>query len=61
MQASAFFIYSIDNPVLLVKQGFLFCVASYDRIMNLSKHFCKALDSTEKLAIMVLALRNKEC
>ena len=33
----------------------------YDRIMNLSKHFCKALDSTGKLAIMVLALRNKEC
>ena len=33
----------------------------YDRIMNLYKHFCKALDSTGKLAIMVLALRNKEC
>ena len=33
----------------------------YDRIMNLLKHFSKGLDSTGKLAIMVLALRNKEC
>ena len=40
------------------KEG-AFCV--YDRIMNLLKHFSKGLDSTGKLAIMVLALRNKEC
>lgn len=33
----------------------------YDRIMNLLKHFSKGLDSTGKLAIMVLALMNKEC
>ena len=33
----------------------------YDRIMNLYKHFCKALDSRGKTIIMVLALRNKEC
>ena len=33
----------------------------YDRIMNLLKHFLQGLDSAGKLAIMVLALRNKEC
>ena len=31
------------------------------RIMNLLKHFLQGLDSAGKLAIMVLALRNKEC
>ena len=40
------------------KEGAFFV---YDRIMNLLKHFSKGLDSTGKLAIMVLALRNKEC
>ena len=40
------------------KEGAFFV---YDRIMNLLKHFFKGLDSTGKLAIMVLALRNKEC
>lgn len=49
--------YYIGEP----PQGGSFLCGLYDRIMNLSKHFCKALDSTGKLAIMVLALRNKEC
>ena len=40
------------------KEGAFFV---YDRIMNLSKLFWEAIDSAGKLAIMVLALRNKEC
>ena len=40
------------------KEGAFFV---YDRIMNLLKHFSKGLDSIGKLAIMVLALKNKEC
>ena len=43
------------------RQSAAWAARLYDRIMNLYKHFCKALDSTGKLAIMVLALRNKEC
>ena len=48
----------INDPVVFSITGVFL---DEDRIMNLSKHFCKALDSTGKLAIMVLALRNKEC
>ena len=60
-----FFVWETNAPGLLRRQlpqrRGLETSALYDRIMNLSKHFWKALDSTGNLAIMVLALRNKEC
>ena len=40
------------------KEGAFFV---YDRIMNLYKLFREAIDREKILAIMVLALRNKEC
>ena len=50
-------IYYIGEP----PQGGSFLCGLYDRIMNLLKHFLQGLDSAGKLAIMVLALRKKEC
>ena len=38
-----------------------FCVRGYYEFVNLSKLFWEAIDSAGNLAIMVLALRNKEC